>query len=56
MKYDYSKIRKAGEPLKTFGGVCPGSAPLIELHQTVKEMFEGLLSANTSDEPTVGTR
>jgi adenosylcobalamin-dependent ribonucleoside-triphosphate reductase len=28
---DYSEIRAAGEPIKTFGGIAPGPAPLMEL-------------------------
>ena len=56
IQFDYSKIRKAGEPLKTFGGVSSGAGPLIKLHQTTKEMFEVLLSGKSSGEPVVGTR
>jgi len=35
-EFDYSLIRKAGEPIRTFGGVSSGSKPLIELHEFVK--------------------
>jgi len=38
--FDYSKIRELGVPIKTFGGVCPGPEPLIELHLSLMEMFE----------------
>ncbi len=34
-EYDYSKIRKAGSPLKTFGGVSSGAEILKELHRTL---------------------
>jgi len=34
--FDYSSIRAAGVPLKTFGGVSSGSAPLIKLHKRMK--------------------
>lgn len=35
--FDYSLIRPAGSPIRTFGGVSAGSAPLIELHEGIKE-------------------
>lgn len=31
--FDYSKIRPAGAPIKTFGGVASGPAPLKKLHR-----------------------
>jgi len=37
--FDYSLIRKAGEPIKTFGGISAGSEPLKELHDSVKEFL-----------------
>lgn len=30
--FDYSKIRPAGTPIKTFGGIAAGPAPLVKLH------------------------
>ena len=33
--FDYSLIRKAGTPIRTFGGVSAGSEPLIELHKGI---------------------
>lgn len=41
--FDYSKIRPAGEPLKTFGGIAPGPDPLIKLHRGVTKILEGRL-------------
>lgn len=35
--FDYSQIRKAGEPIRTFGGVSSGYKPLKQLHDTIKE-------------------
>lgn len=35
-KFDYSLIRKAGEPIKTFGGVSSGAEPLIRLHEQIR--------------------
>jgi len=37
--FDYSLIRKAGEPIKTFGGVSSGAEPLIKLHEQLKEIL-----------------
>lgn len=33
--FDYSLIRKKGEPLKMFGGTSSGSQPLIDLHDNI---------------------
>lgn len=38
--FDYSKIRPAGEPIKTFGGTAAGPEPLISLHNKLSELFE----------------
>ena len=40
VEFDYSLIRKAGEPIKTFGGVSSGAEPLIKLHNQVKTILE----------------
>jgi len=40
-KWDVSKVRKAGTPLKTFGGRSSGPEPLIQLFQFVCEKFKG---------------
>lgn len=34
-KFDYSKVRPAGVPLKIFGGISSGPAPLQELHNNL---------------------
>ena len=39
--FDYSEIRKAGEPIKTFGGTAAGPEPLIELHNYIRNLFKG---------------
>ena len=39
--FDYSAIRKAGEPIKTFGGTAAGPEPLIELHKYIRGLFDG---------------
>ncbi len=38
--FDYSLIRKAGEPIKTFGGVSSGPDPLIKLHEQLREILD----------------
>lgn len=38
-QFDYSQIRKAGEPIKTFGGTSSGPQPLKELHEKVREIL-----------------
>jgi len=39
--WDMSKVRAAGEPLKTFGGRASGPQPLIDLFQFCVETFKG---------------
>lgn len=38
--FDYSKIRLAGEPIKTFGGISSGPDPLIKLHEQIREILD----------------
>ena len=37
--YDYGQIRKAGEPIKTFGGTAAGPEPLMQLHKHIIRIF-----------------
>ncbi|EGC29184.1 hypothetical protein DICPUDRAFT_51421 [Dictyostelium purpureum] len=39
-QFDYSKIRKKGEPIKGFGGVCSGYQPLQELHYDISNILD----------------
>jgi len=39
--FDYSQIRPAGAPIKTFGGTAAGAEPLIKLHKAIAKIFEG---------------
>jgi ribonucleoside-triphosphate reductase len=39
--FDYSLIRRAGTPIKTFGGTAAGHQPLEKLHSYIKKMFNG---------------
>tara|TARA_Y100000592_G_C5477193_1_gene322999 strand:- start:667 stop:2589 length:1923 start_codon:yes stop_codon:yes gene_type:complete len=40
-KWDLSKVRPAGAPLKTFGGRASGPEPLQRLFEFTKEIFQG---------------
>lgn len=37
--FDYSLIRPAGTPIKTFGGIAAGSKPLEDLHKDVRNIL-----------------
>jgi len=37
--FDYSQIRPAGTPIKTFGGTAAGAEPLIKLHNHISRIF-----------------
>ena len=39
--FDYSQIRPAGTPIKTFGGTAAGAEPLIKLHDHICRIFKG---------------
>lgn len=47
--FDYSIIRPAGEPIKTFGGTASGSGPLKELHEKVKEILTSNIGNSISE-------
>lgn len=49
--FDYSLIRKVGEPIRTFGGISAGSKPLKELHKSVS----AFLTKNTGKNITSRT-
>lgn len=38
-EFDYSRIRKAGQPIKTFGGTASGPEPLMELHKNISDLL-----------------
>lgn len=40
-KWDVSKVRMAGEPLKTFGGRASGPQPLVDLFVFTVDLFRG---------------
>lgn len=41
MEFDYSLIRPAGAPIKTFGGTAAGHEPLEKLHRHIRKIFDG---------------
>lgn len=41
MVFDYGLVRKAGEPIKIFGGTSAGPEPLMKLHDKIREIFDG---------------
>jgi adenosylcobalamin-dependent ribonucleoside-triphosphate reductase len=40
-EFDYSLVRKAGEPIKMFGGTAAGPEPLQKLHKHIFNLFAG---------------
>jgi intein/homing endonuclease len=42
--FDYHKIRPAGLILKTFGGVSSGPGPLLDLHTSIRIIFEKFIN------------
>jgi len=40
VEFDYSEIRKAGEPISGFGGVASGHEPLKEIHGDITEVLK----------------
>lgn len=43
--FDYSAIRKQGEPIKGFGGTASGPAPLMKLHGRMRDVFGSALES-----------
>jgi ribonucleotide reductase alpha subunit len=39
-EFDYSRIRPAGAPIRTFGGVSAGPGPLRDLHGRLREVLD----------------
>jgi adenosylcobalamin-dependent ribonucleoside-triphosphate reductase len=40
-EFDYSLVRPAGAPIKTFGGTAAGHEPLEKLHNYIRNIFNG---------------
>ena len=43
IKFDYSSIRKAGAPIKGFGGTASGPGPLMEGHNSIRDILNALV-------------
>jgi adenosylcobalamin-dependent ribonucleoside-triphosphate reductase len=41
VEFDYSEIRPAGSPLKSFGGTASGPGPLMDVHASINKQFAG---------------
>ncbi len=40
LRFDYSEIRPAGEPIRGFGGISSGPGPLENLHEQIRMLLE----------------
>lgn len=47
--FDYTQIRPAGTPIKTFGGISGGYKPLEDLHKTVRKVLSDNIGKNISE-------
>lgn len=41
IQFDYTLVRPAGSPIRTFGGTAAGHQPLEKLHNHVRRLFDG---------------
>lgn len=46
--FDYSEIRPAGQPIKTFGGTAAGPEPLMRLHEHLRKVLGSAAGRNLS--------
>lgn len=51
--FDYSLIRPAGAPIRTFGGTASGPAPLKRLHNQIREIFDNKIGQDLDSESIV---
>ena len=51
--FDYSKIRPAGIPLKTFGGTSSGPQPLIYMHEILSNKLNDRIGGQMSSRDIV---
>lgn len=56
LRFDYTRLRLAGESIKGFGGVAAGPEPLIRLHERIRSLFQARLEANSSETPMLDSR
>jgi len=51
--FDYSQVRPAGAPIRTFGGAAAGPGPLIKLVQSLTDLFTGRAGETVSSRDIV---
>lgn len=51
--FDFSQIRPKGSPIKTFGGIAPGSGPLEKLIERVRGYLDDYVSNDKSVDSTL---
>lgn len=51
VEFDYTQLRKAGEPIKGFGGIASGSGALKEMHDSIRNV----LARNAGESLTITT-
>jgi len=54
-KFDYSAIRPYGAPIKGFGGTSSGFGPLMELHNSLTELYSGRIGQEITSVDIVDT-
>ena len=54
-QFDYSAIRPLGAPIRGFGGTSSGPAPLIELHDNLKNLYSGKIGEQITSVDIVDT-
>ena len=54
-KFDYSKIRPYGAPIKGFGGTSSGHGPLKELHENLRELYDDMIDKEIDSTTIVDT-
>ena len=54
-KFDYSAIRKFGAEIRGFGGTSSGPDPLVELHESLRELFSAKIGENITSVDIVDT-
>ncbi len=54
-RFDFSKIRPEGAAIKGFGGTSSGPAPLVELHNSLKELYDERIGQSITSVDIVDT-
>ena len=54
-RFDFTKIRPEGAAIKGFGGTSSGPAPLVELHNSLKELYDERIGQSITSVDIVDT-